>query len=125
MPILDLRQANKSIEYAQDTYQRGLVFKSGVLDWETPGGLVQVVVTDASHANEEEEMLVNGMVSIEGHRSQGARMVFLASPDIWNGNKGFVPGPPTSSDECAEAPHRQKLTRFSLVWRTEMSSAPR
>ena len=88
--VADLRQANKSIEYAQDTYQRGLVFKSGVLDWETPGGLVQVVVTDASHANEEEEMLVNGMVSIEGHRSQGARMVFLASPDIWNGNKGFV-----------------------------------
>ena len=88
--VADLRQANKSIEYAQDTYQRGLVFKSGVLDWETPGGLVQVVVTDASHANEEEEMLVNGMVSTEGHRSQGARMVFLASPDIWNGNKGFV-----------------------------------
>ena len=88
--VADLRQANKSIEYAQDTYQRGLVFKSGVLDWETPGGLVQVVVTDASHANEEEEMLVNGMVSIEGHRSQGARMVFLASPDIWDGNKGFV-----------------------------------
>ena len=47
-------------------------------------------MTDASHANEEEEMLVNGMVSTEGHRSQGARMVFLASPDIWNGNKGFV-----------------------------------
>ena len=88
--VADLRQANKSIEYAQDTYQRGLVFKSGVLDWETPGGLVQVVVTDASHANEEEEMLVNGMVSIEGHRSQGARMVFLASADIWDGNRGFV-----------------------------------
>ena len=33
--VADLRQANKSIEYAQDTYQRGLVFKSGVLDWET------------------------------------------------------------------------------------------
>ena len=26
--VADLRQANKSIEYAQDTYQRGLVFKS-------------------------------------------------------------------------------------------------
>ena len=91
--VADLRQANKSIEYAQDTYQRGLVFKSGVLDWETPGGLVQVVVTDASHANEEEEMLVNGMVSIESHRSQGAKMVFLASPDI----AGAAEGPLLSS----------------------------
>ena len=73
-------------------------------------------MTDASHANEEEEMLVNGMVSIEGHRSQGARMVFLASPDIWDGNKGGqLPGPPTSSDECAEAPYRQKLIRFRAV----------
>ena len=54
--VADLRQANKSIEY--DTSQRGLVFKSGILDWQTPTR--------------------RRKCSTEEHRSQGARMVFLA-----------------------------------------------
>eukprot|EP00439_Symbiodinium_sp_Y106_P074763 s2539_g14.t1 len=32
---------------------------------------MSLVITDASHANEEEELLVNGSVSVEYHRSQG------------------------------------------------------
>ena len=63
----------------------GLTFKSNVLDW---GKLMCRVVTDASHANESEEMIVNGAVSIEAHRSQGAKMICLASQELWNGNKG-------------------------------------
>ena len=61
----------------------GLTFKSNVLDWDK---LMCLVVTDASHANESEEMIVNGAVSIEAQRSQGAKMICLASQDLWNGN---------------------------------------
>ena len=38
---------------------------------------MNLVITDASHANESEEMIINEMTSVEGYRSQGARMVFL------------------------------------------------
>ncbi|CAE7182068.1 unnamed protein product [Symbiodinium pilosum] len=36
-----------------------------------PGALVNLVITDASHANESEEMIINEMTSVEGYRSQG------------------------------------------------------
>ena len=49
------------------TYDRGLALKSGLLDWKTPGALMSLVVTDASHANESEEMIINEMTSLEGH----------------------------------------------------------
>ena len=60
-------------------------FKYNVLDWDK---LMCLVVTDASHANESEEMIVNGAVSIEAHRSPGAKMICLAWQELWNGNKG-------------------------------------
>ena len=59
----------KAVEYAISTYDRGLVFKSGLLDWKTPGVLMSLVITDASHANESEEMIINEMTSLEGHQS--------------------------------------------------------
>ena len=65
--VSDLKEANKAVEYALRTHDVGLTFKSNVLDWDK---LMCLVVTDASHANESEEMIVNGAVSIEAHRSQ-------------------------------------------------------
>ncbi|CAE7834664.1 unnamed protein product [Symbiodinium sp. CCMP2592] len=88
--VADIRDANKAVEYAISTYDRGLVFKSGLLDWKTPGALLSLVITDASHANESEEMIINEMTSVEGHRSQGARMVFLTDGALWKGNKGSI-----------------------------------
>ena len=88
--VADIKDANKAVEYAISTYDRGLVFKSGLLDWKTPGALMSLVITDASHANESEEMIINEMTSVEGHRSQGARMVFLTDGALWNGDKGSI-----------------------------------
>ncbi|CAE7211787.1 RE1 [Symbiodinium sp. CCMP2592] len=88
--VADIRDANKAVEYAISTYDRGLVFKSGLLDWKTPGALLSLVITDASHANESEEMIINEMTSVEGHRSQGARMVFLTDGALWKGNRGSI-----------------------------------
>ena len=34
-------------------------------------------------------MMINEMTSIEGHRSQGARMVFVTDGALWNGDKGL------------------------------------
>ena len=79
--VSDLKEANNTVR----THDVGLIFKSNVLDWEK---LMCLVVTHASHANESEEMIGNGAVSIEAHRSQGAKMICLASQDLWNGNKG-------------------------------------
>eukprot|EP00439_Symbiodinium_sp_Y106_P017032 s7326_g2.t1 len=88
--VADIKEANKTVEYAVKTYQRGITFRSGLLDWSKPGGLMSLVITDASHANEEEELLVNGSVSVEYHRSQGARMIFVATPSLWDEDKGSV-----------------------------------
>ena len=51
---------------------------------------MSLVITDASHANESEEMIINEMTSVEGHRSQGARMVFLTDGALWKGDKGSI-----------------------------------
>ena len=51
---------------------------------------MSLVITDASHANESEEMIINEMTSLEGHRSQGARMVFLTDGALWKGDKGSI-----------------------------------
>ena len=77
--VADIKDASKAVEYAIGTYDKGLVFQPGLLDWKTPGALMRLVVTDASHGLESEEMIIiiSEMTSGEGHRSQGARMVFL------------------------------------------------
>ena len=68
------------IEYAQKTAERGLTFKSGLF---TRDELVSVVVTDASHANEQE--LCPNTGEVEMHRSQGARMQLIAPPSVLGG----------------------------------------
>ena len=52
----------------QTTPQRGLVYRSGVLDWDN---LISCVITDASHANEHEVMTVDTEDSLELLRKQG------------------------------------------------------
>ena len=78
--VADLKEANKVIEYAQKTAERGLTFKGGLFTWDE---LVSVVVTDASHANEQE--LCPNTGEMEPHRSQGARMQLIAPPAVLGG----------------------------------------
>eukprot|EP00439_Symbiodinium_sp_Y106_P056887 s1402_g8.t1 len=100
--VADLREANKAVDYALATPQRGLVYRSGVLDWDN---LIFCVITDASHANEHEVMTVDKEDSLELHRSQGARLNCLGTPslmssdeDLWmvllelqDGSRGVAP----------------------------------
>ena len=51
---------------------------------------MSLVVTDASHANESEEININEMTFVERPRSQGARMAFLTDGALWNGDKGSI-----------------------------------
>ena len=123
----DIKDANKAVEYAIGTYDRGLVFKSGLLDWKTPGALMSLVVTDASHANESKEMIMNGMTSVEGHRSQAARMVFLADGALWNADMGSIHPILWASNlvrrVCRSTTvFRQRPTHFKQMWRTVTSS---
>ena len=71
---------------------------------------MRLVVTDASHGLESEEMIIiiSEMTSGEGHRSQGARMVFLTD-GAWACNLfgGYV-----------APPYRQRPTHFKQVWKT-------
>ena len=76
--VADLRAANKAVEYAIRTADLGLTFKP------------KVIVTDALHANETEEMMMQGQKSAEPRRSQGARMFFLGTPTLWTGDTGHV-----------------------------------
>ena len=85
--VADIKEANKAVDFAIATAERGLTFKSGTVKW---GEMISLVITDASHANESEEMIVAGKKSLEPHRSQGARMVFLASKEIWDGDSGHI-----------------------------------
>ena len=76
--VKDIRDANKAIDYAISTADRGLYFKAGVIDW---NDMVNGCVSDASHGNESEE--ISGKV--ENHRSQGGRLQILATPSILDG----------------------------------------
>ena len=61
----------------EETADRGLTFRSGVVDWDT---LANVVVTDASHANEAEVGVdASGEIKEEPHRSQGGRIQMIAN----------------------------------------------
>jgi len=47
--VKDIKEANKTIDYAIRTADKGLLFKSGVLDWDN---MASGCVSDASHGNE-------------------------------------------------------------------------
>ncbi|CAE7555851.1 GIP [Symbiodinium sp. CCMP2592] len=72
--VADIKDANNAVEYAIGTCDRGLVFKTGLLDWKTPGALMNLVVTDT------------------GARELGARMVFLTDGALWKRDKGVEDG---------------------------------
>ena len=76
--VRDLKEANKTIDYAIRTADKGLYFKSGILDWDN---MVLGCVSDASHGNETEH--VGGKA--EPHRSQGGRLQILATPEPESG----------------------------------------
>jgi hypothetical protein len=80
--VADLKEANKVLEYAIQTAEKGLTFRSGVLDWNT---MISGVVCDASHANEEE--VIDAIGNTEPHRSQGARLQILATPNLGDGDE--------------------------------------
>ena len=58
-----------------------------MVDWKTPGALMSLVITDASHANESEEMIIRHLWKVT--RAQGARMVFLIDGPM-EGDKGSI-----------------------------------
>ena len=64
------------MRYAKETCDRGLTFSTDTVNWDD---LCSIVVTDASHANEEEFGLVDGKKKTESHRSQGGRMQLLGN----------------------------------------------
>ena len=77
--LRDIKEANKTIEFAIRTCEKGLFFKSGILDWDN---MVAGCVSDASHGNETEH--VDGKA--EPHRSQGGRLQILATPELESGD---------------------------------------
>ena len=79
-----IKFANKVVRYAKSTSDRGLTFKSGVVDW---SNMSSIVVTDASHANEEEIGIVKGKEKSEAHRSQGGRMQLIGNSSEMYGDK--------------------------------------
>jgi hypothetical protein len=74
--VRDLKDANKVLEYAIRTADRGLTFRADAIDWNT---CVMLVISDASHAQETEGR--------EEHRSQGGRVIALGSPEAIEGGE--------------------------------------
>ena len=62
---------NKVVLYVKQDPSIGLIFRSGILDWD--GEMCVGSVSDASHADELDEL------SGEGYLSQGARITMLAT----------------------------------------------
>ena len=77
--VQDIKFANKVVRYARETADRGLTFKACVIDWRN---MVNIVVTDASHANEcEVGITPTGIAKEEPHRSQGGRLQLLSNAE--------------------------------------------
>ena len=89
--VADLKEANKHVDYAVSTSSRGLTFRSGVLSWDfSLDAMITCVITDASHANESEDMIVNGKVSKEPHRSQGGKIIALGTSSLSTSEEGGI-----------------------------------
>ena len=89
--VADLKEANKHIDYAVSTADRGLKFRSGILSWDMENDpMISCIITDASHANESEDLIVNGKTSKEGHRSQGGKMICLGTNSLVDGDEGGI-----------------------------------
>ena len=79
--VAHLRDANKVVNYAASTADRGLTFEAGAIDWQN---LAVLTCVDASHSNEWAP-LSDGQEP-EPYRSQGARILALATPDVASGD---------------------------------------
>ena len=89
--VADLKEANKYVDYAASTASRGLTFKSGILSWDMSlDAMITCVITDASHANESEDMIVNGKLSKEPHRSQGGKIIALGTQSLSTSEEGGI-----------------------------------
>ena len=84
LALPDLKECNKVVEYAKGTPDKGLTFKSGVLDWKS---MCVGTITDASHAEEEE--WVEATKSLEPYRSQGGRLNILSTMDLVEGEQCY------------------------------------
>ena len=96
--VKDIKEANKVVDYAKATSSRGLVFKSGMIDWYD---MVLGLISDASFAGEveirqttntERKALQDAgeepvMPKEECYRSQGGRIIALMNSSIINGNE--------------------------------------
>ena len=95
LAIPDLKECNKVVEFAKEDPDKGLTFRSGVIDWKS---MCVGTVTDASHGEEEE--WVESMKALEPYRSQGGRMNVLATQDLEGG-----PAMPFPFDVLGEPRH--------------------
>ena len=91
--VADLKEASRYVDYAVSTASRGWVFRSGgVLSWDMSlDAMITCTITDASHANESEEMIVNGKLSKEPHRSQGSKVIALGTFPVRESVEYVVP----------------------------------
>ena len=82
LKVADLQESNKVIAYAKEDPDKGLTFRSGVIDWKS---MCVGTVTDASHAEEHE--WVERMEALEPYRSQGGRLNILATSELESGEQ--------------------------------------
>ena len=80
--VSTMNMCNKIVKYVKQDPSIGLTFQSGKLDWD--GDMCIGSVTDASHADELDEL------SGEGYRSQGGRITMLATMGLLKGDSCYV-----------------------------------
>ena len=85
--VEDLLEANKVVDYAKNTHDQGITFKSGIIDWPNLMNNVVLTVPDASHGSEYEIVAAYGpdgeeIEQLEPFRSQGGRILAIASREV-------------------------------------------
>lgn len=93
--VSDLSYANRVVKHVQQDPKVGMTFRPGLL-WPTHSSVAAgerpriciAAVSDASHGGEDEWL--DDWEEREPFRSQGAKLVFIASTDILDTDEGFV-----------------------------------
>ena len=81
--VKHLNQCNKVLQDAQATSNVGLYYKAGVIDFDES---ILISISDASWAGEEK--IIDE--KIFPRRSQYGRFQLLGTPDLWDGDTGYV-----------------------------------
>jgi hypothetical protein len=102
--VKDLRECNKVLEYALETFDQGIHFASEGLSWDDA---VVCTITDASFCNETvvvDDGFPGG--TMEPGRSQQGYVVCLAPADMVRRRRSYIrlPGVPHTSSVCAAQP---------------------